>query len=78
MIDSKGKERKKYRYEDMLTPYEKFRSLPRPSQYLKPGMRLKQLDAFAKEMTDIEVAEQLNLARDNLFKQLLERLKHRA
>jgi len=76
--DEKGKERKKYCYEDMMTPYEKFRSLPCPSQYLKPGMTLKQLDAFAIEMTDNEAAEQLNSARDSLFKLIHERLNLKA
>ena len=28
VVDKKGKERKKYRYENMMTPYEKFKSLP--------------------------------------------------
>ena len=58
-----------------MTPYEKFKSLPRPSQYLKSGITLKMLDAYANEMTDNEAAEQLNSARDYLFKQLHERLK---
>jgi hypothetical protein len=78
ITDSKGKQRKKYHYRDMMTPYEKFRSLPKPSQYLKPGIRLKALDAFANEMTDNEAAEQLNSAQDHLFEQLHERLKIRA
>ncbi len=78
VTDDKGKEKKKYRYEDMMTPYEKFRSLPKPSQYLKPGITFKTLDAFASKMTDNEAAEQLNSARDHLFKQLHERLKIRA
>lgn len=73
--DHKGKQKKYYRYEDMMTPYEKFKSLPRPSQYLKSGITLKMLDAYANEMTDNEAAEQLNSARDYLFKQLHERLK---
>ena len=78
ITDDKGKQRKKYRYEDMMTPYEKFRSLPKPSQYLKPGVTFRNLDAFANEMTDNEAAEQLNSARNHLFKQLHERLKIRA
>ena len=78
LTDNKGKSRKKYRYEDMMTPYEKLLSLPRPSQYLRPGITLKKLNAFASEMTDNEAAEQMNLARDNLFKQLHERLKLKA
>ena len=75
VTDDKGKQRKKYRYEDMMTPFEKFRSLPKPSQYLKPGVTLKKLDAFANDMTDNEAADQLNSARDHLFKQLHERQK---
>ena len=76
--DSKGKQKKKYLYSDMMTPYEKLRTLTRPSQYLKPGVTFKNLDAFANEMTDNEAAEQLNSARDHLFRQLHERLKIRA
>ncbi len=75
ITDDKGKQRKKYRYQDMKTPYEKFRSLPRASQYLKTEDTFKKLDAFAKEMTDNEAVEQLHSARDKLFKQLHERLK---
>ena len=78
VTDHKGKQRKQYRYEDMMTPYEKLRSLPKPSQYLKPGITFKQRDAFANKMTDNEAAEQLNTARDLLFKQLHERLNRRA
>jgi transposase InsO family protein len=74
-IDKKGKQRKQYRYDDMMTPYEKFRSLPEPGQYLKEGSTLKQLDAFANEMNDNDAAEQLNSAKQQLFKQLHERLK---
>ena len=38
ITDAKGKERKKYRYEDMMTPYEKLKSIPEASQYLKDGV----------------------------------------
>lgn len=78
VTDKKGKEKKVYRYEDMMTPYEKFRSLPRASQHLKPGITFKKLDAFAREITDNEAVEQLHSARDSLFKQLHERRKMRA
>jgi transposase InsO family protein len=78
ITDDKGKQRKKYRYDDMMTPYEKFRSLDRPSQYLKPDITFRNLDAFANEMTDNDAAEHLKSARDHLFKQLHDRLKIRA
>jgi len=75
VTDDKGKQKKKYRYEDMMTPYEKLRSLSRPSQYLKLGMTFRKLDAFALEMTDNDAVEEMNTARDKLFRQLHERLK---
>lgn len=78
ITDKKGKQRKVYRYEDMMTPYEKFRSLNRASQYLKAGVTFKKLDTFARELTDNEAVEKLHSARDNLFKQFHERLKARA
>jgi hypothetical protein len=78
VIDKKGKERKRYRYEDMMTPYEKLHSLSKSSQYLKHGITFKKLNEFAKEMTDNEAAEQMNLARDKLFNQLHEHIKIRA
>ena len=78
ITDSKGKERKQYRYEDMMTPYEKLRSLPQASQYLKPGITFDELDAFARKMTDNEAAEQVNSARDYLFTQLHEQLQRTA
>ncbi len=75
VTDKKGKQRKRYHYKDMMTPYEKLCSLQRPSQYLKPGITFKELNAFAKEMNDNEAAEQLNSAKNQLFKQLHEQLK---
>ena len=38
--DAKGKQRKIYRYEDMMTPYDKLKSLPHSSRYLKPGVSI--------------------------------------
>jgi len=70
--NAKGKQVKTYPYEAMMTPYEKFRSLHRPSQYLKPGMTLKQLDAIALEITDNEAAKQLKRAKQQLFKTINE------
>jgi transposase InsO family protein len=78
VIDNKGKERTKYAYSNMMTPYDKLISLPKPKQYLKLNITLEQLSAFSKEMNDNEAAEQLNTARDTLFRQLHERHDVRA
>jgi len=71
-IDAKGKQRKTYPYEAMMTPFEKFLSLPRRSQYLKPGVRLKQLNAIAFAITDNEAAKRLKEAKHQLFKTIAE------
>ena len=52
----------------MMTPYEKFLSLPKPSQYLKRGVTLKQLNAI----TDNEAAKRLKEAKHQLFKTIAE------
>ena len=67
ITDAKGKERKKYRYEQMMTPYEKLKSLPDAASYLKPGVTFKQLDANASRMSDNDAAAALNKARQRLF-----------
>ena len=35
-IDEKGKQKKKYEYKNMMTPYEKLKSLPEANCYLEP------------------------------------------
>ncbi len=71
-IDAKGKQKKTYPYQAMMTPYEKFKSLPEAKQYLKPGMTFKQLDDIALSISDNEAAHQLNEARKQLFKTIHE------
>jgi hypothetical protein len=67
-IDAKGKQRKTYPYKSMMTPYEKFKSLPDAASYLKPGLTFAELDRIAKQVTDNESAKQLQEARSKLFK----------
>ena len=45
VTDHKGKQLKTYPYEKMMTPYEKLKSLPEATSYLKPGATFEQLDA---------------------------------
>ena len=70
ITDAKGKERKRYRYEDMKTPYEKLKSVPEASQYLKLGITVEQLDAIALRISDNEAALALNHARRTLFQSI--------
>ena len=67
-VDDKGRVRKRYRYEQMMTPYEKLKSLPNASAYLKPGITFEALDDIAKAMSDNEAAQRLNEARAELFR----------
>ena len=76
-LDDKGRQRKRYRYEDMMTPYEKLKSLPNSSAYLKPGQSWKRLDALDRNMSDSEAAERMNKAKDKLFR-VLNKLPHAA
>lgn len=78
VTDAKGKERKKYRYEGMMTPYEKFKSIPDASQYLKDGVTIEQLDAQAAKMSDNDAALALNNARKKLFRDIAAAMKKQA
>jgi len=78
ITDAKGKERKRYRYEDMKTPYEKLKSLSKASKHLKPGITFKQLDVQAAKMSDNDAALALNNARRKLFQAISVATKKRA
>lgn len=65
--DAKGRQRKRYRQQDMMTPYEKLKSLPDPEQYLKPGTTFQKLDAIAARQSDLDAWTQLQKARSKLF-----------
>ncbi|MEQ1438484.1 integrase, partial [Fontimonas sp. SYSU GA230001] len=66
-VDAKGRIRKRYRYEQMMTPYDKLKSLPDAGQYLKHGICFETLDAVAFSVSDNDAARRLNQARDQLF-----------
>lgn len=67
-INPKGKLRKRYRYEDMMTPYDKLKSLPDSHAYLREGITFEALDEIAFEISDNEAARRLTKARETLFK----------
>ena len=70
-IDSKGKIKKKYRYQGYQTPYEKLRNMADIQKYLKEGITLEILDRIAKRYTDNEMAQKVQVARDKLFDKVL-------
>jgi len=70
IIDAKGKERKKYRYSSMMTPYEKLKSLVNSASYLQPGLTFLELDKIAMQISDSESARRLQQARVKLFEMI--------
>jgi hypothetical protein len=67
ITNSKGKQQKIYPYKNVMTPYEKLKSLPKVEQYLKPEISLDILDEYALKMSDNEAANHLQKARQKLF-----------
>jgi transposase InsO family protein len=75
ITDAKGRQRKRYPYTLMMTPYEKLKSMDKAEQFLKPGITFDQLDAQAVAMSDNDAAQHLNDARAILFKTIFNRSK---
>lgn len=69
-LDAKGRLRRRYRQTDLMTPYEKLKSLPQAARYLREGVDFAQLDAEAHALSDNEAARRLNAAREELFRAL--------
>jgi hypothetical protein len=72
ITDAKGKQSKIYPYKNMMTPYEKLKSLPDAEQYLKSTLSFAILDKVAYEITDNQSAKRLQKARKQLFKTIHE------
>ena len=73
VTESKGKDKKIYPYEGMMTPYDKLKSIENAKNYLKPGITFEILDKAAHSQNDDQAAEQLQKERSKLFKTIYER-----
>jgi transposase InsO family protein len=73
ITDSKGKDKKIYPYDCMMTPYDRLKSIAHAEVYLKPGITFEILDKLALNQTDDQAAEQLQKERAKLFKTINER-----
>lgn len=71
-VNDKGKITKKYLYKNMMTPYEKLKSLDKAEDYLKEKMSFKKLDEIAYSMNDNEAAKQMQQARKKLFSKIFQ------
>ena len=67
VTDGKGRQRRLYRYEDMMTPLDKLASLPNVEARLKAGVCLATLHRAATAQSDSAAAHHLNAARTALF-----------
>ena len=70
VCDDQGRLTKRYRYEHMMTPYDKLKSLPNAQTFLKPDVSFQTLDAIALKQSDNEAARLLNQARKELFQSI--------
>jgi len=67
-VDAKGRKRRRYRR--YQTPLETLLSLPKPQQYLRPGLKLATLKRIAGVMSDTAAARRMQEAKHTLFAQL--------
>jgi hypothetical protein len=77
-IDAKGKQRKAYPYKNMMTPYDKLKSLAGTGQYLKPGITFETLDELAMRISNNESVIQLRTERNKLFNLIFEQDRKQA
>ena len=69
-VDAKGRKRRRYRR--YQTPLETLLSLPKPQQYLRPGLKVATLKRIAGVMSDTAAARRMQEAKHSLFEQLRE------
>jgi len=70
VIDHRGKIKKTYPYEEVMTPYERLKTVPKAESYLRPGATLEKLGTIANQMSDNQFAERMVNARSKLFQQI--------
>ncbi len=67
-LDARGKRRRRYKAEDYRTPFEKLKTLKGAEQYLKPGIRMLELERESEQMSDTASARQMNAAKARLLR----------
>ena len=67
-VDAKGRIHRRYRR--YQTPLETLLKLPKPQQYLRPGLIVATLERIAGLMSDTEAARRMQQAKHKLFEQL--------
>lgn len=75
VTDAKGKTRKRYPLDGVMTPFEKLKSIPTRVSFLKPSITLDSLEIESKRLSDNESAKQLQQAKQQLFLSIHNRSK---
>jgi len=65
-----GRIKRVYRPQDAMTPLDKLASLPNAQTFLREGVTLQELHLLARALTDVQAAEELNEARNDLFRRV--------
>lgn len=66
-IDKRGKQKKQYPYQSMMTPYEKLKSLDDAKKYLKKELTFNKLDRIVMVKTDLDAAKEMQREKQTLF-----------
>ena len=75
-VDAKGKVKKRYRQQDVMTPLEKLASIAPKNKQLKAGITLRDLKKEASKISDNEAAARWQDARKALFQSIHARPKN--
>lgn len=74
-VDAKGKVRKTYPHNQIMTPWDRLQTLPDYAAHLKPRVTRRSLQLQAAAMSDNDAAAQLQSARKRLFNSINRRSK---
>ena len=74
-MDAKGKIKKIYPHDQIMTPWERLKSITHYETYLKPGVTAPSLDHEALSMSDNEAAKKVQHARKQVFQSINRRSK---
>ena len=77
-IDAKGKIRKTYPHDQIMTPWERLKTTLAYENYLKPGITTESLEHTANALSDNEAASKVQQARKRLFQSINRRSKSAA
>jgi hypothetical protein len=74
-VDAKGKVRKTYPHDQIMTPWQRLQTIADYANHLKPGITVQALEHQAGSMSDNDAALQVQKARKRLFQSINRRSK---